>query len=356
MQSPDKVGGLDGTQTIFDDKRESVKSQVEKLANTRREIKKLIKIQNQHSKLLKKLQQKGVIKECESNAMNDESQVSASDISQNQKNQMNYQVAMSTTLLTQMQEIFKYLQVIQQKLDFEVGERKKRTGQIRDDKMTHLEEAAEMLRRGSEQYASVQHASRISANHQQHFSEQTAQLGQLHQHNNLSQGTHSTLFWDTQMAKDHQNNTSAAAGVSPYQNDMNCQPNFQMHKTGGNYSHGSVSQEMTDIRTTQSDQEIKVEENTSRLQSSQKQAFENKYDKMPFLLPNGNQDGTQVTESDEAGNDENENVNEVGPGKNETTISVSEQTNNLLLNARAQNSSNTFNTAVMSATGGSMSL
>jgi len=44
MQSPDKIGGLDGTHTIFDDKRESVKSQVEKLANTRREIKKLIKI------------------------------------------------------------------------------------------------------------------------------------------------------------------------------------------------------------------------------------------------------------------------------------------------------------------------
>lgn len=32
-----------------------------------------------------------------------------------------------------------------------------------------------------------------------------------------------------------------------------------MHKVGTNYSHGSVSQEMTDIRTTQSDQEIKVE-------------------------------------------------------------------------------------------------
>ena len=46
---------LAGTQTVFDDKRESVKSQVEKLANTRKEIKKLIKIQNKHSKLLKQL-------------------------------------------------------------------------------------------------------------------------------------------------------------------------------------------------------------------------------------------------------------------------------------------------------------
>ena len=38
------LNGLNGTQTIFDDKKESVKTQVEKLSNTRREIKKLIKI------------------------------------------------------------------------------------------------------------------------------------------------------------------------------------------------------------------------------------------------------------------------------------------------------------------------
>ena len=38
------LNGLAVTQTIFEDKKESVKSQVEKLANTRKEIKKLIKI------------------------------------------------------------------------------------------------------------------------------------------------------------------------------------------------------------------------------------------------------------------------------------------------------------------------
>ena len=54
----DKIGEA---KTIFEDRRESVRSQVKKLAYTRKEIKKLIKIQNQHSKLLRQLQKNGII-------------------------------------------------------------------------------------------------------------------------------------------------------------------------------------------------------------------------------------------------------------------------------------------------------
>jgi len=65
-----------------DDNRESVKSQVEKLSITRHEIKKLIKIQNQHGKLLRNLQKSGVIKQSQAEIRQREStKGSQSDIS-----------------------------------------------------------------------------------------------------------------------------------------------------------------------------------------------------------------------------------------------------------------------------------
>ena len=73
------------------DETTRVKSTVSKLANTRKEIKKLIKIQNKHSKLLKQLQKSGiVIKPTESvDGLNNQdsraSNLTMSEMSVNQK-------------------------------------------------------------------------------------------------------------------------------------------------------------------------------------------------------------------------------------------------------------------------------
>ena len=53
--------------------------------------------------------------------------MSISEMSENQKQ---FQMAQSTGLLRQMQDIFKYLAQIQEKLDFEIEERKQRSSQI----------------------------------------------------------------------------------------------------------------------------------------------------------------------------------------------------------------------------------
>ena len=62
VMSPQNAAGLECDEpAILDDGRESVKTQASKLTNTRREIKKLIKIQNKHGKLLQQLQKSGVV-------------------------------------------------------------------------------------------------------------------------------------------------------------------------------------------------------------------------------------------------------------------------------------------------------
>ena len=91
-----------------------------------------------------------------------------------------------------MQEIFKYLAQIQQKLDCEIVERQQRAGQICEDvdSSRHQEELYHdyhepMIRRSREA---------ISHQQQQVIMKQVAS-GQ--KNNNMSQGTTSTLFWDT---------------------------------------------------------------------------------------------------------------------------------------------------------------
>ena len=88
-----------------DQKHESAKSRAARLSHTRAEIKKLIKIQNKHTKLLQKLQASGVIRsaDADSVALADGSASKASLAAANGKE------AISTQLLHQMQGIFKYL-------------------------------------------------------------------------------------------------------------------------------------------------------------------------------------------------------------------------------------------------------
>ena len=127
--------------------------------------------------------------------------------------QKQHQAVMSSNLLQQMQDVFTQLAEVQQKLDFEIAERKKRNGQLNQDHMSHLKSVVE---KSSNSQLHAKHDSNRASNHAHsqenepqyynasfnpQFNElQVSKKSSIHRNHELSQGTTSTLFWETQMA------------------------------------------------------------------------------------------------------------------------------------------------------------